>query len=222
MFIAIEGPDCGGKDTQQDLLVEFLRDAFPEKHIASPRNPGTTALGVGLRKLLLDKDIPCSPRAQMLGFLSASAQLLDEIPKGTYITVCNRYHLSALVYQGLLFPGGEDAVAEITRLALGDTEPDLYVLLDAPDDLLDERLAAKCGAEADRFESNREAMMKYRNRYRALIKRTAVPRLWLVAQRGEKPLEVCARIVDKIAELKPNWDLRNYWNRWVQRKLEQA
>lgn len=222
MFIAIEGPDCAGKDTQQDILVAFLKEAFPEQHIANVRNPGTSALGVGLRKLLLDKNVPCCPRAQMLGFLSASAQLLDEIPNNTFITVCNRYHLSAYVYQGLSFPGGEDAVAEITKLALGDSEPDLYVLLDASDELLDRRLAQKLGAEADRFESDRESMMKYRRRYRALIQNMEAPTLWLVAQDGEKPHDVCARIVDKLHELKPEWNLKQFWIRWLQRKSEQA
>ena len=161
-LIALEGPDGGGKTTQAERLIDWLRTFVP--NVIGCRDPGGTALGGQLRHLLLDRSATTiGMRAEMLLYMASRAQLVDEVIRpameaGT-IVVTDRFVLSNVVYQG--YAGGLDVgeVWSVGRLATGGLMPDLTLLLDVPPEVA----TARVGPPRDRIE---ERGGEYRQRVR--------------------------------------------------------
>lgn len=151
MFISIDGCDGTGKSTQIDLLCQWLRG---EAHqVLTCRDPGSTSLGEVVRQLLLDRDdLAIARRSEMMLYMAARAQLVDEVIRPALAAgktvVSDRYLLANVVYQG--YAGGLDIerLWEVGRVAVDGLMPDLTVLLDLPAD----RAAARLQRTLDRME----------------------------------------------------------------------
>ena len=109
MFLSIDGGDGTGKSTQLALLGQWLRQQGHQ--VVACRDPGSTRLGEAVREILLDRhDLDIHRRSEMLLYMAARAQLVEEIirprwPQGK-IVLCDRYLLANVVYQG--YGGGLD------------------------------------------------------------------------------------------------------------------
>ena len=152
LFIAFEGPDGVGKSTQVAALSENLKMRGSSPVTVS--DPGTTDLGSELRRLLLDKqDIRIDSEAQALLFLAAKAQLWAEIIEpaleANQIVITDRWHLSTMVYQGML--QGDTSVDKLLTRVLGKRRPDLNIVLIGEESKLKENVDG-----VDRFESSLE------------------------------------------------------------------
>ena len=79
MFFSFDGIDGVGKTTQMQLFCEWLAEQGQE--VVTCRDPGSTALGERVREILLNSDesTPISPRCEMLLYMAARAQLVDEV-----------------------------------------------------------------------------------------------------------------------------------------------
>lgn len=151
VFVVFEGVEGAGKSTQVELLAAWLsaRDIAHER----VREPGGTALGEEVRRLLLEADeVPV--RAELLLMLAARAALVEQriapaLAVGK-VVVADRFELSTLAYQGSGRELGVDAVARLNRFATGDLRPDLTVYLDVPVSVGRTRRAA--WEEGDRIE----------------------------------------------------------------------
>ena len=55
VFVTLDGIDGVGKSTQIDRLIDFLRSRGHD--VLQVRDPGSTAIGIKLRELLLDSDL---------------------------------------------------------------------------------------------------------------------------------------------------------------------
>ena len=150
-FVALEGGDGTGKSTQAGRLADAL-DAL------LTREPGGTALGEGIRHLVLD---PAGPtigrRAEALLMAAARAQHVEEVIEPALAAgrdvVTDRFIGSSVAYQGHgreLDPG---EVHELSRWATVGLEPDLTVLLEVSEAVAAERL----GLDLDRLESAGDA-----------------------------------------------------------------
>ena len=101
-FITFEGVDGCGKTTQAELLAEKLRRVGHS--VLTTREPGGTAVGRGLREVLLNpahKEI--TPECELLLFLADRVQHLGELitpalARGETV-VCDRFHDSTVAYQ---------------------------------------------------------------------------------------------------------------------------
>ncbi len=153
MFIVFDGVDGAGKSTQLKLAGEYLQATG--RTVVHCSDPGSTALGQKMRKLVLDHhDIPVSPRSEAFLFLAARAQLVDEIIQPSLdagkVVLCDRFTFSTVVYQGhagLLKPGD---IWAANQLATGGLHPVLTVLFD----LSVEQAAVRMGnRQPDRMES---------------------------------------------------------------------
>ncbi len=132
----LDGPDGCGKSTQIKNLVRFL--ARSRIDAVAAKDPGTTALGKDLRKILLDRQTKgLSGGAELFLYLAARAQLVSEVIRPTLArgawVVCDRFSASTVAYQGY-GPGHPPRqirlITELCRIAEGGTEPDLTILLD--------------------------------------------------------------------------------------------
>ncbi len=132
-FVALEGVDGSGKSTQAALLAEHLRASGHD--VVLTREPGGTAVGEGVRNLVLAGG-SMSPVAEALLFAAARAQLVVEVVRpalesGRWV-VTDRFVDSSLAYQGAARGLGIDEVWEINRPGVEGSLPDLAVVLDVP------------------------------------------------------------------------------------------
>lgn len=144
MFISIDGCDGCGKTTQVERLAQWLgRRGY---HVLTCRDPGTTGLGEAVRQLVLHRhDLRIDPRAEMLLYMAARAQLADEVIRPALAAgqtvLADRYLLANVVYQG--YGGGLDVATlwEVGRVAVAGVMPDLTIVLDVLPEVAADRLA---------------------------------------------------------------------------------
>ncbi|HUY22380.1 MAG TPA: dTMP kinase [Acidimicrobiales bacterium] len=146
-LIALEGVDGCGKSTQAARLAGALG-------ALSTAEPGSTALGKGLRYLFLDAELPpVSPRAEALLVAADRAQHVDEVVapalEGGRWVVTERFSGSTLAYQGYGRGLDLDELRRLVAWAARGIAPDLTVLLDVPVAQARHRRQA---AAADRLE----------------------------------------------------------------------
>ena len=133
-FITFEGLDGSGKSTQMRKLAAALRGAGYK--VVETREPGGTATGEKIRKVLLDSGTAgLDPRAEMaLMFASRAQHIAEVIEPGLAsgeIVLCDRFTDSTEAYQGSGRRLGSEAVRELHRVLCGNLHPDLTLLLDS-------------------------------------------------------------------------------------------
>ncbi|HLH69048.1 MAG TPA: dTMP kinase [Candidatus Dormibacteraeota bacterium] len=190
LLITFEGVEGAGKSTQ----VELLRRALAERAPVVVREPGGTALGERLRKLLLDPEVPPSPEAEMYLFMAARAELVARVIAPALasgrIVIADRYHDSTLAYQG----GGRGLA---TWWPASFPRPQRTFLLELAPEL---GLARQGLGVADRFEA--EGLGFHRlvaDAYRQLA--AAEPGRFVRLDASRPPEEVHAQVMEALADL---------------------
>ena len=133
-FITFEGLDGTGKSTQMCKLALALRAAGHK--VVETREPGGTATGEKIRRVLLDSATHgLSPLAEMALMFASRAQHIAEVIQPALdhgqIVLCDRFTDSTEAYQGSGRKLGSDAVLKLHRVLCGDLQPDLTILLDS-------------------------------------------------------------------------------------------
>lgn len=151
-LIVLEGAEGVGKTTQLRRLAARMQLAGIAH--ATLREPGGTATGDEIRRLLLDSALHITARAEALLFMASRAQLVDEvirpaIDRGEFVLL-DRFFLSTYAYQIAGRGLDEDGVRDANAFATTRLVPDLTILLDLPDGEGFTRIAAR-GAH-DRIE----------------------------------------------------------------------
>jgi dTMP kinase len=153
-FIALEGTEGSGKTTIADRLVGAFRALGREAIVT--REPGGTAIGEEIRAMLFGfASITMHAETEALLFAAARAQHVGEIVRPALergaVVVTDRFTDSSLAYQwgGRGLP--RDAVMAVQRLAAGDLEPHLKLLLDLPVEIGLHRKLSQAH-EANRFD----------------------------------------------------------------------
>ncbi|HEY4234398.1 MAG TPA: dTMP kinase [Lacipirellulaceae bacterium] len=144
MFFSFDGIDGVGKSTQMSLFCMWLKQRGHD--VVACRDPGSTSLGERIREVLLHSDDQTliARRSEMLLYMAARAQLVDEIIRPALsdgrTVVSDRYLLANLVYQG--HAGGLDVetIRIVGRVATDGVWPNGVFLLDMPPEAADRRL----------------------------------------------------------------------------------
>lgn len=155
MFITLEGIDRAGKTTQAKLLARALGE-----DTLLLREPGGTEAGERMRELLKDPGIELDPRAELLLFCAARAELVARVIRPALAAggdvICDRFVDSTVAYQGVGRGLGVELVERLNEAAVGDTLPDRTILLRIdPEEAArrgQQRLATGVEDGSDRFE----------------------------------------------------------------------
>jgi dTMP kinase len=192
MFITIEGPDGSGKTTQVAPLSDYLIEAGYSVLIT--REPGGTAIGDQIRPILADlKNTGMHPRTETLLFLSARAQLVEQVIKPhlarDYIVLCDRYADSTMAYQGYGHQNDLQQIETLINFATGGLKPELTLLLDVD---VKEGLRRKTQAnEWNRLDAySLEFHQRVQKGYHLLAQ--SDPQRWVEIDAGKPPEQVQA------------------------------
>ncbi len=167
LFITFEGTEGSGKSTQISLLAERLRSMG--RSVLTLREPGGTPIGEEIRHTLKhSKDnAAMTPEAELLLMNASRAQLVREaiqpaLARGD-IVLSDRFYDSTTAYQGHGRQLDLKMVQTIIDAAVGDTRPDLTLLLVVPHQVSYERLLARQSTLPfirDRFEEADQAFFE--------------------------------------------------------------
>ena len=161
MFITFEGIEGSGKSTQAILLEEHLSAKGLKVNLT--REPGWGKLGELIRNVLLDdREITLDPFAELCLFCTDRVNHVKEYIKPKLdngeIVICDRYHDSTLVYQGIGRDNERDLVAAMVMKSCLGVIPDITFLLDLPVDCGLQRIQAR--KNKTKFDSESVAFHK--------------------------------------------------------------
>lgn len=204
MFITFEGPEGSGKSTQLPALADYLQEIGHD--VICTREPGGTDIGNQIREVLMRMDnTGLHPRTEILLFLAARAQLVEEVINPSLaqgkIVLCDRYGDSTLAYQGYGHGLDLDTLRAMLQFATGGLKPDLTILLDVdvPTGLKRKKIIEEWN-RLDAFE------LSFHERVRAgyHILAEQEPERWKVVDASQSLVQVKAQIrslvMDKLAQ----------------------
>lgn len=198
VFLSLDGLDGTGKSTQLRLLVDWLRSE--NGNVVECRDPGGTAAGEEIRRLLLNPGSVIAPLAETLLYMASRAQLLAEVVRPALergaVVVCDRFLLATIVYQG--HAGGLDPelIRKMGLMATDGLWPDWTGVLDLDPD----EAAARRTGPADRIEGR---PAEYHRRVRAgfLAEGRRDPDRIAIINAGREPFLVHADIVREVGRV---------------------
>ncbi len=207
-FITFEGSEGCGKTTQIQLLTDWLVQRGAS--VLCCREPGGTPLGEAMRHLL--KHDPAgegmAAETELLLFAASRAELvrkviLPALQKGAWI-ICDRFHDSTSVYQGIARGLNVQTVDAINAFAINGARPSLTLVLDLDASEARNRMLRRPRpvGESDRMENEPiEFYEKVTEGYRTLA-RNEPDRVKLIRASGSRD-EVFQRIVQEVKDAFP-------------------
>jgi dTMP kinase len=200
-FITFEGGEGAGKSTQVERLADRLRIQGLE--VVTTREPGGSPGAEAIRHLLLSGAAKSlGPEGEAMLFAAARSDHVDNLirpalERGAWV-VCDRFHDSTRVYQGVLGNVDPKLINALERITVGDIAPDLTIVLDVPVELGLERAKGR-GEKPDRFESED---LEYHNwlriAYRKLVEHE--PGRCVLVDASANPDAVAVRVWMIVAE----------------------
>ena len=162
-YIVIEGPQGVGKTTAVQKVAELLIAAgLPVKVLREPESQNDLTARA-IRHLTQDPRYPMSTRTEVLLYNAARSQSLEiirtAVNNGVYCLVDRSYLTTlAIQYYGRGDVQDYQKINEIIEFAVGDMQPDLLLVLDAPVATLRERTSSRYSG--DRFDNLDEAFLE--------------------------------------------------------------
>ena len=136
LLITFEGTECSGKSTQIALLARRLAGLGHTVRVL--REPGGTPIGEEIRHTLKHSNVNhgMTPETELLLMNASRAQLVREVIRPALnsgvIVLCDRFYDSTTAYQGYGRGLDLEMVRRSIACAVGETRPDLTLLLTVP------------------------------------------------------------------------------------------
>ncbi len=167
VFITFEGIEGCGKTTQIKRLANRLDEL--KYNATLIREPGGTDIGEAIREIVKHPpgDAPISACTELLLMNASRAELIQQIiqpalTKG-HAVLCDRFYDSTLAYQGYGRQLDLKKVHQAIELAIGNTKPNLTLLLDIPLEVSTERVKdrqLKSNETNDQFDRSGDLFFK--------------------------------------------------------------
>jgi dTMP kinase len=171
-FITFEGTEGCGKSTQIRLLAERLEAL--RRPVRRLREPGSTPIGEELRHTLQHSAAngAMTAETELLLMCAARAQLVREVIRPTLAAgqwvVCDRFCDSTTAYQGYGRELDLGVVGQVIDLAVGETRPDLTLLLHVPVAVSEARRRRRGGVRDRMEEAGRAFFRRVQRGYLAI------------------------------------------------------
>jgi len=170
-FIVFEGNEGTGKSTHIDFASKHLNKNKID-HIVT-REPGGTPVGESIRKILLDNKSNLEPFSESLLFYASRIinyhSLILEALNNNQTVICDRFHYSTLVYQGLY--NSDQNVVNLHKVLDPYFSKRISIIfhLDADIDTCLSRINKR--KSSDKFESKgKDFLIKIQNGYDSVFK----------------------------------------------------
>jgi dTMP kinase len=209
LFITFEGTEGCGKSTQVELLGRRL--AALHYRVRTLREPGGTSIGEEIRHTLKHSknNAAMTSEAELLLMNASRAQLVREIIRPALaageIILCDRFYDSTIAYQGYGRQLDLKMVGEIVQMAVGETKPDLTLLLTISPETSEHRRAVRQSTMPflrDRMEeADREFFTRVARGYEAIA--AAEPDRVRVMDASGSVESVCLKIWQHVQALLP-------------------
>jgi dTMP kinase len=201
LFVSFEGIEGSGKTSQLHHVAGHLRRAGHA--VVETREPGGTAAGVALRRLLLGPEaLPLTPIAELFLYCADRTQHVAEVIRPALdagrIVLTDRFSDSTVAYQG--YARGLDlaALRALDARARDGVAPALTLLLDCPVEVGLARTRRR-GDTPDRFERETVAFHdRVRQGFLALA--AAEPGRFAVVDATEPLERVQQRCIDAVEQ----------------------
>jgi dTMP kinase len=147
VFISFEGSEGCGKSTQIELLARQLRAIG--YRVRMLREPGGTPIGEEIRHTLKHSqhNHAMTAEAELLLMNASRAQLVREVIRPALaageVVVCDRFYDSTTAYQGYGRQLDLAMVKSVIDIAVGDTRPDMTLLLTVAPEISEFRRAMR-------------------------------------------------------------------------------
>jgi dTMP kinase len=147
VFISFEGSEGCGKSTQIEVLTRHVRAIGYRARTA--REPGGTPIGEEIRHTLKHSksNAAMTPEAELLLMNASRAQLVREIIRPALaageVVICDRFYDSTVAYQGYGRQLDLQMVQTIVDIAVGETRPNLTLLLTVTPAVSEQRRAVR-------------------------------------------------------------------------------
>lgn len=162
-FITFEGGEGAGKSTQATRLAERLQ--AKGLTVIETREPGGTKQAEKIRDFILSgKAKSYGALGEAILFSAARDDHLKNVirpalERGDWV-LCDRFSDSTLAYQGAAGGVKPSLIRALEKTTVGETKPDLTIILDLPPEVGMKRASERDGREpgdaangADRFEA---------------------------------------------------------------------
>ena len=168
-FITLEGIDGAGKSTHLRWIARFL--GRRGRKVKLTREPGGTAVGEKLRRLVLGSRRPLDPETETLLMFAARREHLDKVIVPALLAgrwvLCDRFTDATYAYQSAGSGVRWGQVAALERWVQKGLQPDLTILFDVSPAIGRRRAGRR--THPDRFE--REKAAYYQRVRRAYLRR---------------------------------------------------
>ncbi|WP_313457143.1 dTMP kinase [Stenotrophomonas sp.] len=157
-FVSIEGIDGSGKTEQVGHLVARLRNAG--LHVVQTKEPDGGQLGAEVRQMMTRPDRALQPIEQMLLVYAARCDHVRSVIRPAlelgHWVVSDRFIDSTFAYQ-VGASGGDlhDLFVAANRAVVGNTIPDLTIILDLPPEIASQRRDQRVDGAVDPAEKLR-------------------------------------------------------------------
>lgn len=195
-FIVFEGVNGAGKSSLLRKIQAELEKA--NISVKTTHEPGSTPLGLKLRKLLLEPEQPINFRSEVFMFAADRAQHVADVIKPAIeneaVVLCDRFTYSTVAFQGYGRGLDLEEIHHVNSFATDRFKPDLVILLDL-DPVVGLQRAGSRGGE-DSFEDEEIAFHhRLRDGFLELAEQSEEPFLIVDASKSED------EIFDKIKAL---------------------
>lgn len=203
VFISVEGAEGAGKSTQVARLADRVRSLG--RAVLTLREPGGTAVGESIRKILLDNNnAGLSPTAELLMFEAARAQLVEKVIRPALecgeVVICDRFFDSTIAYQGFGRGLDIDAIETLNRIATDGCAPDRTVLIDFDVEQGLARARRKSGQGGDRLEREEDGFYeRVHAGFVQLAERD--PERFRVVQQQPDPVDTADAVFEAVRDL---------------------
>jgi len=201
-FITFEGGEGTGKSTQARRLSARLRELGIS--VVETREPGGSPAAELIRKIVLSGAAePLGPSAEAMLFFSARDDHLETVirpalERGDWV-ICDRFVDSTRAYQERAGKVSGELMRALERSVIGDTWPDLTIILDIDVETGLERARGQSGGAGDRFEdADLDFHKAIRTAFRAIARRE--PNRCVLVSAHREPDAVAEEIWKKVSD----------------------